>query len=215
VLECLDGYGFDTQKNECVAPNCGSLVFDPQQGVCVPPPPILCPPGQKYNFQQKQCVAEIYAILQFVVGTGGDDLRGSSIAWASWTDPAGNTAYCLLHAGGDAWDNNSSHTVPCDLGGAPMTLAQLQTTKFTIAYNGAIPPDTYFTSVDNWNLQSVTINAVNEGERPVCVFSASGDPLHRFQDVDQQNNLDQPVNGPGDIGSYDHIVVTDYPGRCA
>jgi len=149
-----------------------------------------------------------------VVGTGGDDLRGSSTAWASWTDPTGKTAYCLLHPGGDAWDNNSSHTVPCDLGAAPMTLAQLQATKFTMAYNGDIPPDTYFTSVDNWNLESVTINAFNQGERPVCVFSASGDPLHRFQDIDQSNNLDQSVSGPDYLVSDDHIIVTDYPSRC-
>ena len=210
VLECLDGYGYDTQQNKCVPPNCGALVFSLQQNKCVPPPPIVCPRGQKYNLQSSQCVAETYGVLQFVIGTGADNLESDSFAWASWQNPNGTVAYCWLHTDGDSWDNNSTHTIPCDLGNAPMTLAQLQNSKFEIAYNGSyrVQPMS-FKNPDNWNLESITINAFNQGERPVCVTSASGDPLHRFQDVGQVIG-----GGPNGLSSDDYIIVEDYPGHC-
>ena len=193
TLECLDGYSFDTSKDACVAPNCGSMAFSPQQGKCVPPPPVVA-----------------YNTLQFVVGTGDDDLRSSSTAWAFWTSPGGTVIYCILHGGGDGWDNNSNHTILCDLGSAPMTLAQLKAAKFSIAYNGA--PGNNFDGYDNWNLQSVTINALSEGG-PVCVFAASGDPLHRFQDRVGFGNFSDPGLG-NNGGADDGIVVTDYPSGC-
>ena len=80
TLECLDGYLFNDLLDTCVPPNCGTMVFSLQQGQCVPPAPISCPPGQLYNAQTNQCVAEIYDLLEFVVGTGSDNLEGYSVA---------------------------------------------------------------------------------------------------------------------------------------
>ena len=215
VLECLDGYEFDTTKDACIAPNCGSLVFSPQQGKCVPPRPVICAPGLKFDFQKNQCVAEAYDILQFVIGTGGDDLRSSSSAWAIWTNPAGTVVFCTLHTSADGWSENSTHTVVCDLGASPMTLAQLRSAKFSIGYNDGINVDSgvNLDTADNWNLQSVAINAMNQSEPPVCVFAASGDPLHRFQEVPNVQSFSDPSLGVWGAAS-DGIIVTDYPGGC-
>jgi len=210
VLECLDGYGFDTAKNACVAPNCGALVFNPLQGKCLPPAPVICAVGSKLDVQQNQCVAELYDIMEFVIVTGEDDLRTASTAWALWTNPGGVGGNCTLHGGGDSWNDATTHAVLCDLGPHPMTLAQLQGAKISIAYNGA--PGNGFDEPDNWNLQSVQILALNPGEGAVCVFAASGDPLHRFQEVQASPSFSDP--GLQDLPAYDGIIVTDYPGHC-
>jgi hypothetical protein len=214
VLECLGGYEFDTAKNACVAPSCGSLVYSPQQGKCVPPPPVICAPGQTFSFQWNQCVAEAYDILQVAILTGLDDLRSSSSAWMFWTSPAGKVIYCTLHDGGDSWAEASTHTIPCDLGTSPMTLAQLKSTKFSVAYNDGLVGGGFSTdTADNWNLQKITISAMNEGGRPLCVFSASGNPLHRFQAMAASHGFSDPLlgdNGAADDG----VIVTDYPGGC-
>jgi hypothetical protein len=177
VLECLDGYGFSTKENKCIPPNCQSgLEFSASQAKCIPAQPT-----------------KTYAILDFVIGTGGDDLRNNSAAGATFTLPNVGTKNCLLKASGiGSFDAGSSHTVPCQIG--PTTLAQLKNTQITIQYNGM--PGQITDSQDNWDMQSITINAYNMGETPVCVFGASGNPLFRFQ------------------GSSPSVVVTNYPTTC-
>jgi hypothetical protein len=165
----------------------------------------------KFDSSQNKCVAEAYDILQFVIGTGGDNLESNSAVWAVWNAPDGTAIFCTLHDGGDGWDNNSTHAVLCDLGTHPMTQAQLQAAKISIAYNAGVN-----ISLDNWNLQSVTIGASNPGEqRSVCVFSASGNPLHRFQLQQQGTFSDLSDPDLATLGAAsDGVVVTDFPGRC-
>jgi hypothetical protein len=117
----------------------------------------------------------------------------------------------LKSTGEDSWGNNSSHTVPCDLSQNPVTLAQLQSNPIDIGYVGI--PLNLTESQDNWNLQSVTINAFNEGEKPVCVFSASGNPLHRFQAAWLNSGVPNSFFG-GTVIANDGIIVGDYPRKC-
>ena len=177
VLECLDGYGFSTKENKCIPPNCQSgLEFSASQAKCVPAQPT-----------------KTYAILDFVIGTGGDDLRNNSAAEATFVPPIVATKNCLLKASGiGSFDASSSHTVPCKI--ARTSLAQLKNTQITIQYSGA--PGQITDSPDNWDMQSITINAYNMGETPVCVFGASGNPLFRFQNSSRS------------------VVVTNYPTTC-
>jgi len=196
ALECLDGYGFDAAQDRCVQPNCGKLVFNLQQGKCVPPAPIVA----------------TYGVLQFVIGTGDDNLEGYSRVWALWNAPDGTLEYCLLHDGGDGWPSNSIGTVTCDLG-EPMTLNQLTSTKISIAFYGI---STDGVDEDNWDLRSMTINASGQG-KIICIFSASSPILlYRFQN-DANKGLLFTHSGPGalaDLPATDGIVVTDYPNQC-
>ena len=74
VLECLKGWRFSLPTNKCVPPNCAApLIFNTAKNECTPHAP--CPTGFTFN-QQSQCVPETYGILEFIVGTGSDDLRG-------------------------------------------------------------------------------------------------------------------------------------------
>jgi hypothetical protein len=220
---------YDPTRKECIPlpPTCGQncppgcpapLVFSAAQNKCVPAPPVACGSGQIFSAQQNQCITdtELYKTLQFVIGTGGDDLRSDSTAVAFIGLPNGNFLTCVLKSSGqDSWGNNSSHTVPCDLSQNPMTLAQLQSNPIGIGYDGI--PLNIGEGQDNWNLQSVTINAFNEGENPVCVFRASGNPLHRFQNAWQA----VPSSFFGGVPQsqdpttlQDGIIVGNYPGKC-
>ena len=184
---------------------CSSVTeYSPTQNKCVPLPPTCgqnCPSAQTYKN------------IQFVIWTGGDDLRGDSDAWAFLAPHNGAAIYCQLHSGGNSWPNGSINTIPCSLGNNTMTLAQLQNVPIAIAFNGHRNIQncvvTACESQDNWNLFSVLIQAFNEGQSPVYVLCAVGFPLHRFVLTDSASptfNDHQP-----NIQADDGIWVTSFP----
>jgi microsomal dipeptidase-like Zn-dependent dipeptidase len=114
--------------------------------------------------------------IQFVVKTGGDDLRGNSSASLTLESPNGTTLQQLtLHAqNSGSWDNNSTHTVslelkpprkPCDIGHIAITLT---------SHNGFGETD------DNWNVESINVTLTNNGVGQQEWGGGSGDPLQRL-----------------------------------
>ena len=93
-----------------------------------------------------------------------------------------------------------------------MTLDQLKATKISIAFNGLSGEDI---QKDNWNLQSMAVNARGKADT-ICVFSASGNPLYRFQNGESKGQT-YDSGGPGalsGLGATDGMILTDYPDQC-
>ena len=184
---------------QCAPP----LVFNTAENKCVPAAPVVCTSGQIFSTQQNQCISQppgTFEIVEFVIGTGGDNLAQGSQAWASFTLPTGAPLKCTLHdSNAPTWNNNSSNTVVCLLHDLPMTLSQLRKNNIIISTDGGGSFKTTLSnpvpSGDNWNLQSVTINAYNQGDAANCVFTASGNPLHRFTLTDTIFNMTDLPNG--------------------
>jgi hypothetical protein len=201
---CSNVTEYDPAQNKCVPlpPTCGQNCPPASR---IPAPPLACPDGQIAGqvAGQLQCIpqpAGTFAILQFIIGTGGDDLQAGDKASVRFSLPDGSPYTCLLHDS-DTWSNNSTHTAECFLHDKPMTLAQLRNNSIVISYVGngtpvITPFETQIQFADNWNLQSVTVNAYNQGQPATCVFSASGDPLFRF------------------TNSAPSVVITDFPNGC-
>jgi hypothetical protein len=143
----------------------------------------------------------MYSVLEFVVTTGSDDLRGDSGASASMYAPKlhGSPMICILKSkNADSWDNNSIHTVPCTLAW-PTSLADLRNTRITIAILEADPVSGGFgTTDDNWNVQRVRISAYRpgSGKPEICLFDVSGNPLARLK------------------RSEPSVDVTNFPSHC-
>lgn len=143
-----------------------------------------------------------FSVMEFVIVTGSDDLRGNSTAWVVIDPPSHHGRSCPLKVlNQDSWGNGSTHTIPCELP-EPLTLRQLTHTGITLNYVGS-NGDTFSTQ-DNWNVNRVTIYVYKPGPR-LCLFMASGNPLHRFQGLHN--------TGFGQ-GANDSIVVTDFPNKC-
>jgi hypothetical protein len=197
-LECLKGWVYDRKANRCVPPNCSApFVFSTAENKCLPPAPIVCPAGSAYDTGQKKCVAqETYRFVSATIVTGSDDLRDSATLEMTW-GPKGYLNCTLKDLSSDNWANNSTHVVPCDASndtGLLPTLAELKSAKISISYIGN--PKSLGQTQDNWNLESITLNAYNQGETPVCVFSTGGDPLFRFK------------------GDSPSVVISNYPNQC-
>ena len=214
---CSNVTEYDPARKICVplGPTCGTncphscpspLVFNATQTECVPAPPVVCAQGQIFSAQQKQCIpqpAGTFEIVEFVIGTGGDNIELGSYATAVFPAlklPDGNPFICTLHDRNAAtWPNNSTNTAICFLHDVPVSLAQLKSGSILIEFDGRAPKASITNPVpgtDNWNLQSVTVNAYNQGQPATCVFSASGDPLFRF------------------TFSATSVVLTDFPNGC-
>jgi hypothetical protein len=151
--------------------------------------------------------AQTYSILLFIINTGNDDLRGNSLAWAVVNLPQGGSQTCYLHAEGDSWPNNSTKSVPCNLGSNAMTLAQLKSAQIDIAFNGASVG--LFQNPDEWVVQSVIIDYYNEDMPRRCLLKAAGNPLYKFG-----ANTGYGASSLGISGASDAMVVTNYPNLC-
>src|SRR5262249_8636165 len=116
-----------------------------------------------------------YNQIQFVIGTGDDDLRGDSTATATLLAPNGKTLQVIPLKVQDepAWNNNTIHTVTAAL--YPERPAA-SIGHIVISLNSH---NSFAESDDNWNVQSVSAALLNNGRR-MPLMSASGAPLDRL-----------------------------------
>jgi hypothetical protein len=145
-----------------------------------------------------------YSVLQFRFATGDDDLRGDTRLFATITLPDKSTQNCELHGGmatgGEAnitWDNRSTHnSAPCRLD-HPMRLGELKRLKIDLSVDQG-GQFAYGLSNDNWNINSLTVQAYNSGEADrINLFCFQGEPML--------------VRMTGDMGT---VTITDLPTRC-
>lgn len=163
-------------------------------GAPVVPPAMVHPPTPKPSTTP---APPFYSVLEFTITTGGDDLRGSSGADAQISNsgpPALSLTCHLKQTSGDAWDEKSTHTVPCELGQG-WTIGYLKKSSVLIRI---VERPGYMQSWDNWNIQKVVITAYQpgSGRKQICLFDVSGNPLVRLT---QDSQL---------------VRVTDFPSRC-
>jgi len=114
--------------------------------------------------------------IQFIIGTGGDDLRGDSSASATLLSPNGRTLQVLQlktqNEGG--WGNNTTHTVSVPLN-PQRKAAEIGHIVITLAsHNGLGQTD------DNWNVQKVDVSLSNNGVNGHELVSGAGNPLQRL-----------------------------------
>jgi len=113
-------------------------------------------------------------MLEFVITTGGDDLRGDSSATAAlFADDGSKLQTMILKSQNEpGWGNNSVHVVD-----APLSTAYTQIGSIVItltSHNGI------FETNDNWNIQRVVVSTRNIGPQPKRLLTASGAPFVRL-----------------------------------
>jgi hypothetical protein len=114
--------------------------------------------------------------IQFVIGTGGDDLRGDSSAIATLQAANGSTlqTIALKQQNASSWNQNTSNTVTAPLNPALLP-SQISHVVITLtSHNSLTETD------DNWNVQNVSISLSNNGTGPHGLMSFSGAPLARL-----------------------------------
>ncbi|MCU7725389.1 hypothetical protein ODJ79_16810 [Actinoplanes sp. KI2] len=110
------------------------------------------------------------------LGTGGDDLRDNSevIVWLTQRNGGGDVELQHVTGGIGNWSNQSYsrgyqnanwHVNSCDVTGIKVRM---------ISHNGTFQGD------DNWNMESITLNAYADGGSPAYAISANGNPVKRF-----------------------------------
>ena len=114
--------------------------------------------------------------IQFVINTGGDDLRGDSEATATLLSPNGSQLQVLelKNQNQPGWGNNTAHTVSLGLNPARTACAIGHVAIKLISHNS------FGESNDNWNVQSVVVTLSNNGTAPVQLINQSGNPLARL-----------------------------------
>jgi hypothetical protein len=98
-----------------------------------------------------------YDTVTFVVGTGGDDLRCTSVAYVDLLDTNANELQRVyLHSeGASSWDSGSLKSVTATLN-PPLAPAQIAFVKLSLDQGGGTCQ--VFTSSDNWNVASMSVN---------------------------------------------------------
>ena len=161
----------------------------PSFSINAPPPP---PTG---TFNQ----------VQFVIGTGSDDLRGDSSATATLKGTNGTVLQVidLKPQSKSDWGNNSSHTVDAPLT-TPLKPSDIVQIVITLtSHNGFGETD------DNWNVNSVNVSLSNNGSGAQQVMSFSGNPLKRLTGSDPSLTLPPvPVGPAGTFNTIQFVIVT-------
>ncbi|WP_427158817.1 hypothetical protein ACQFX9_23175 [Aliinostoc sp. HNIBRCY26] len=113
--------------------------------------------------------------LQVAITTGGDDLRGGSVAYGVIKLQNGTTLSKVNLNQGRNWPNNSTNTVtiPLPSGTKIGDLAGLR-----IEHSGA--PRNPFDGYDNWNIDRVRIATPESCSAAVQLVNRTGRPLVRF-----------------------------------
>ena len=137
--------------------------------------------------------------IEFVISTGGDDLRGDSSATATLQAANGATlqVITLKTQNQPGWNNNTSHTVTAALN-PPRPAAAIGHIVITLtSHNG------FGESDDNWNVQSVVINLSNNGAGQIQLLSDAGNPLKRLTGSDPSLTVTPPPAAPA--GTFNQI----------
>ena len=112
--------------------------------------------------------------VQVMITTGGDDLRGGSVAYGVIRLRDGRTLPKVSLNGGRAWGNGSTNTIAMPLSG--VRLGDLA--SFTIEHDGA--PRNVLDSYDNWNVDVLKIDTSKTCSGEVVLASQAGRPLVRL-----------------------------------
>ena len=149
-------------------------------------PQPVAPPG---SFNQ----------IQFVIGTGNDDLRGDSSATATLKAANGSTlqVITLKSQNASSWNNNTTNTVTAPLSPA-LAPAQIARVIITLTSHNSITE-----SNDQWLIQSVNISLSNNGSGAQSLMSFSGAPLAQLNA--SQPSLTLPLTSVGPPGSFNEI----------
>jgi hypothetical protein len=140
-----------------------------------PPPPIVTGPT-------------LFDTITFVIGTGGDDLRGDSSATATLFSPGSTTVFGITIPFGPSFQtvtlkaqnaagfpNNSSRTLSFPLNN-PMPLSAIAALSITLTSH-----DGFGETDDNWNIQSASISLSNSTTgQSACFANALGNPFVRL-----------------------------------
>ena len=151
----------------------------PQPVMHSPNPPKL--PVHNPDPQSGSPPSEQFTALAFHVWTGDDDLRSNSAAWITLKFPDGTSKQCTLRdETGDSWDNNSEHdspqSIPQCILPSPMTFEQLKATNVVLAYDGWSHLN-FGQNFDNWNVNRVRIEALDQQNGQRCLRDVAGYPL--------------------------------------
>jgi len=155
--------------------------------------------------QPPRLKAQTFDQMEFVIGTGGDDLRGDSSATATLLAPNGSTlqVITLKSQSQPGWNNNTSHTVTAALSPA-LAASNIAHIVITLtSHNGFAETD------DNWNVQSVVITLSNSGAGPMEIINVAGDPFVRLTGSQPSVTLTPlPVGPPGTFNEIQFVITT-------
>lgn len=146
---------------------------------------------QQWSNASSSCVSAFGSSIQFVIGTGGDDLRGDSSATAALegTNGAAFETVTLKPQNASGWDNNTGRIAVGSFNQASQTaLGQVAITL--TSHNGFLESD------DNWNIQNMTVSVLNSSGGVLCRQGLSGNPLARLTAQAPTGTFPIPNCGP-------------------
>lgn len=132
--------------------------------------------------------------LEFIFQTGGDDLRGDGDDLDVTINFRGGGAKSVPRInGGEAWNNSSTHTKVITLD-QPVTPSDIVEIRLKTTFTGGA-------GGDNWDMQSVLINAIGEGVNQIIARHGF------FRFTRSQNLLSIPLT-KAEAGSANKLELT-------
>jgi hypothetical protein len=118
-----------------------------------------------------------FNLVEFLITTGGDNLRGDSEAQADLFAPGASSPFQTVELkpnNGVSWDNGSVHDVVVPLS-APQPTVQLGKVVVRL-----IEHDAFIETDDNWNIEALDVRFSNSKSPELCVVDLAGDPVVRL-----------------------------------
>jgi hypothetical protein len=115
--------------------------------------------------------------VQLNILTGGDDLRGGSVAYAEIRLRSGTVLPKVNLNSGTNWGNGSSNSASLPLP-AGTTLGDLNAATVTISHDGAARNS--LDGYDNWNVDSIRVATSRICETKISIAKGNGRPWMRF-----------------------------------
>jgi subtilase family serine protease len=118
-----------------------------------------------------------YDWVEFVIGTGGDDLRGDSSATVTLQAPGSHAtvaSFTLKGKNQGSWDNNTTHDLTFALP-HPVTEGQISDVVVTLVQGGSFPE-----TDDNWNIQNMKVILIAADHTQKQKVNVSGNPAIRL-----------------------------------
>lgn len=132
---------------------------------------------QQWSNDSASCVSSFGPSVEFLVSTGGDDLRGDSTANASLSVIGGGVQGLTLKPSGPGWSNNTTNEIVTALrpGALPSLSSPLNTVGISMGSHPSWPE-----SADFWDLQTVSVNIKTAQGQTACSMTDGGNPLVRM-----------------------------------
>lgn len=115
--------------------------------------------------------------LEVIITTGGDDLRGESLALLDVTFTSGETVAGLPLNRGAGWANDSTHTVRVSL---PRPRRVSEFARIGVTHRSVVRGFPHFDTPDNWNMNSIVVRYLSSSGNGL-LLARSGRPLRRFE----------------------------------